>query len=138
MDTKNAGGDDHQTPLDRTPLICNEEVNFASAGIWGAMASWEDASGARWVLTPFWGPVHSSSGADLLRSGDHGAVVAFKVEEKNGKPGLMPVWMSRDMDQAEPPLVANGIVYGFGSGENTTQAYADIGLDDSSKRRIAH
>ena len=35
--------------LERTPLICNEEVNFASAGIWGAMASWEDAQGTRWI-----------------------------------------------------------------------------------------
>jgi len=138
LDTKNAGGDDHQTPLDRTPIICNEEVNFASAGIWGAMDSWEDARGTRWVITPFWGPVHSKfkvpvSYGPVL----HGALVAYKVEDKSGKPGLTPVWMSRDMNQAETPLVANGIVFGFGSGENTVQAYADIGLDDSSKRRIA-
>jgi hypothetical protein len=46
LDPKSAGGEDHQTPLYRTPLICNEEVNFASAGIWGSMTTWEDA-GAR-------------------------------------------------------------------------------------------
>jgi outer membrane protein assembly factor BamB len=138
LDTKNPGGDDHQTPLDRTPLICNEEVNFASAGIWGSMASWEDSNGTRWVLTPFWGPVHSKFKVPVSYGPvTHGAVVAFKVEEKNGKLQLTPAWMSRDMNQAEPPLVANGVVYGFGSGENTTQAYADIGLRDSSKLRIA-
>ena len=58
LDTKSAGGDNHQTPLYRTPLLCNEEVNFQSAGIWGSMASWEDSKGTRWVLTPFWGPAH--------------------------------------------------------------------------------
>ena len=52
MDTDSIGGDDHRTPLYRTPLICNEDVNFASAGIWGSLASWEDAKGTRWVLTP--------------------------------------------------------------------------------------
>ena len=45
--------------------------------------------------------------------------------------------MSRDMDHAEPPVVANGVVYSYGSGENTTQAYPDRGLDDSSPLRIA-
>ena len=34
MDTDSIGGDDHRTPLYRGPLICNEEVNMASAGIW--------------------------------------------------------------------------------------------------------
>ena len=58
LDTKSAGGANHQTPLDRTPLICNEEADFQSAGIWGSMASWEQADGTRWVLTPFWGAVH--------------------------------------------------------------------------------
>ena len=44
--------------------------------------------------------------------------------------------MSRDMNRAEPPLIANGIVLAYGSGEDTDQAYPDIGLDDVSSRRI--
>ncbi len=28
MDTSSIGGDDHRTPLYRTPLICNEDVNY--------------------------------------------------------------------------------------------------------------
>jgi hypothetical protein len=137
LDVKNAGGDDHQTPLDRTPLICNEEVNFASAGIWGSMATWEDAKGTRWVLTPFWGPVHPKFQVPVKYGPvTHGAIVAFKVEEKNGKYSLVPAWMSRDMNQAEPPVIANGVIYAFGSGENTSQAYADRGLDDASPLRI--
>lgn len=141
LDVQAAGGDDHQTPLDRTPLICNEEVNFASAGIWGSLASWEDSSGTRWVLTPFWGPVHSRYKERVpVTYGDvaYGAIVAYKVDEKNGKFSLNPAWMSRDMKRAEPPVVANGVVYAYGSGEYTEQAYADRGLYDYSPERIKH
>ena len=44
IDPKSAGGENHQTPLVRTPLLCNEEVNFTLLGkVWGSMASWEDS-----------------------------------------------------------------------------------------------
>jgi hypothetical protein len=138
LDPKAAGGGDHQTPVFRTPLLCNEEVNFASAGIWGSMASWEDSKSTRWVLTPFWGPVHPEFKPPISNGAvKHGAIVALKVEEKSGKLQLTPAWMSRDMDQAEPPVIANGIVFAYGSGENTTQAYPDRGLNDASPLRIA-
>jgi len=138
LDVKNAGGDDHQTPLDRTPMMCNEEVNFASAGIWGSMATWEDSKGTRWVLTPFWGAVHPKFQVPITHGPvKNGAVVAFKVEEKNGKYSLVPAWISRDLNRAEPPVIANGVIYAFGSGENTEQAYPDRGLDDKSPLRIA-
>jgi outer membrane protein assembly factor BamB len=137
MDTDSIGGDDHRTPLERTPLICNEDVNFASAGIWGSLASWEDSKGTRWVLTPFWGPQHSKFKAPLEYGPvKHGAIAAFKVEDRQGKPSLIPAWISRDMDQAEPPIIANGVVFAYGSGENTTQAYFDVGLADTAERRI--
>jgi hypothetical protein len=137
LDTKSAGSDNHQTPLYRTPLLCNEEVNFASAGIWGSMASWEDSTGTRWVLTPFWGPVHPDFKPPVSYGRvKHGAIVAFRLEEKSGKLQLIPAWMSRDMDQAEPPVIANGVVFAYGSGENTTQAYPDRGLNDASPLRI--
>ncbi len=133
MDTESIGGDDHRTPLHRTPLICNEEVNFASAGIWGSMASWEDAKGTRWVLTPFWGPKHSKFKAPIEYGPiKYGAIAAFRVEgkaeEKNGKWHLAPAWLSRDMNRAEPPVIANGIIFAYGNGEDTDQARFDIGL----------
>ena len=137
MDTKSIGGDDHRTPLYRSPLICNEDVNFASAGIWGSLASWEDSKGTRWVLTPIWGAKHSQFKAPIEYGPvKYGAVVAFKVEEKGGKWTLTPAWMSRDMNRAEPPVIANGVIYGYGSGEDTDQAYPDVGLADSADRRI--
>jgi outer membrane protein assembly factor BamB len=137
MDTTSIGGDDHRTPLQRTPLICNEDVNFASAGIWGSLASWEDAKGTRWVLTPIWGKKHSQFKAPIENgSVKDGAIVAFKVDERGGKPTLVPAWISRDMNRAEPPVIANGLVFAYGNGENTEQAYPDVGLDDVASRRI--
>ena len=44
--------------------------------------------------------------------------------------------MSRDMNRAEPPVVANGVVFAYGSGENTEQAYPERGLYDYSAERI--
>jgi outer membrane protein assembly factor BamB len=137
LDTAAIGGDDHRTPLYRTPLLCNEDVNFASGGIWGSLATWQDSKGARWLLTPFWGPKHSAFKAPV-EYGEvrHGAIVAFKVEQKSGKWQLTPAWISHDMNRAEPPVVANGLVFAYGSGEDTDQAYADVGLADTMERRI--
>lgn len=137
LDTKTAGGENHQTPMDRTQLLCNEETDFQSAGIWGSMANWQDSKGTQWALTPFWGPSHPDFKPPVSYGPvQHGAVVAFKVEAKDSNFRLVPAWMSRDMDQAEPPVVANGVVYAYGSGENTRQAYADRGLYDASPERI--
>ena len=137
LDTKNPGGADHQTPLYRTPLMCNQEVNFAAAGVWGNFATWQDADGTRWILSPFWGPAHPDFKVPVSHGPvTHGAVVAFKLEEKNGQLQLTPAWMSRDMNQAEPPVVANGVVYAFGSGENASQATPEMGLDANAPRRI--
>jgi outer membrane protein assembly factor BamB len=138
MDTSALGGEDHRTPAYRSPLICNEEVNF-TMGIWGAMATWQDAKGTRWVLTPFWGPKHTRFEAPIEHGQVvYGAVAAFKVvdDAKTGKPTLIPAWISRDMYMADPPVIANGIVYAYGSGESTTQRWAEPGHVGGSEGRI--
>jgi len=136
MATDSIGGDDHRTPAFRTPLICNEFVDFAEAGIWGSLATWED-NGTRWILAPFWGPKHSRFSAPI----DHGevkkgAIAAFRMTGDRDNPVLEPAWISRDMNQAEPPVIANGMVFAYGSGENTSQAYPDVGLDFRMERRV--
>jgi outer membrane protein assembly factor BamB len=137
LDPKSAGGADHQTPLYRGPLFCNEEVDFQDMGSWGAVSTWEDANGTRWVLAPFWGPLHSQFKAPIMNTPlpKEGGVAAFKVEEIDGAPQLTPVWVSRDMRRGEPVIIVNGMVFGYGSGEETKQAWPDIGLQfDSSIR----
>ena len=143
LDTAMLGGEDHRTPTYRTPLICNEEVNF-TMGVWGALASWEEANGTRWVLTPFWGPKHPQFKAPVEHGTVvYGAVAAFKVGDKAGPsakrgstPVLTPAWISRDMYMAEPPVIANGIVFGYGSGESTTQRWAEPGHVGGAQGRI--
>jgi hypothetical protein len=138
LDSKSLGGQDHRTALFRTPLVCNEEVNFAAAGVWGALASWQDSNGTRWVVVPFWGPVHPQFKAPISYGPvTTGAVVAFKVEEKDGKIILSPAWLSRNMDMAEPPVVANGIVFAYGSGESNVQVTPEQGLSaNTSAQRV--
>ena len=137
LDTTMLGGEDHRTPVHRTPLICNEEVNF-TMGIWGALATWEDTTGTRWVLTPFWGPKLPQFKAPIEHGQVvHGAVAAFKMEERAGKPQLVPAWISRNMYMADPPVIANGIVFGFGSGESTTQRWPEPGRPGGAAGRIA-
>jgi outer membrane protein assembly factor BamB len=139
LDTSAMGGEDHRTPVYRTPLVCNEEVQFAAAGIWGAISTWEDTDGTRWVLMPFWGPKHSQFTAPTeYGQVVTGAIAAFKLEEKNGGLQLTPAWVSRNMHQADPAVIANGVVFGYGNGEDATQSTADIGLAyNKATNRIA-
>lgn len=139
LDPRSLGGADHQTPLYKTPLFCNEEVDFQDAGSWGAVSTWEDPGGTRWVLAPFWGPAHSQAKFPIMNTPvtRDGGVAAFKVEERAGKLQLTPAWISRDMKRGEPVVIANGIVFGYGSGEETKQAWPDIGLQFDSSIRAA-
>jgi outer membrane protein assembly factor BamB len=140
LDTSAMGGEDHRTPVYRTPAVCNEEVQFAAAGIWGAISTWQDTDGTRWLLMPFWGPKHSQFHA-AIEYGEvvHGAIAAFKVEEKNGGVELTPAWLSRNMHQADPAVIANGVVFGYGNGEDATQSTPDIGLAyNRATNRIAN
>ncbi len=137
LDPHNVGGPNHDTPLYKTPLVCNEIVDFQNAGSWGALSSWEDAKGTRWVLMPFWGPKHSQMHFPIENTPEtkEGGQAAFKMVEKNGKPELEPVWVSRDMHRGEPSVIANGMIFAYGSGDNTQQSWTDIGLNfDSSIR----
>lgn len=140
LETGNLGGEDHRTPVDRTPLVCNEEVQFAAAGVWGALATWEDSNGTRWILVPFWGPKHSQFKAPIEHGQVvQGAVAAFKLQEKLGKLQLTPAWLSRNMWQADPVVIANGVVFAYGNGEDARQSTFDVGLAfNTAANRIAH
>jgi len=126
LDSKALGGDNHQTPLYRSPLISNNDVDFQSHGIWGSLTSWEDSDGARWLLAPVWGPKHPDYRYPVTNGGaPRGSIAAFRVEEQNGKTTLAPSWESRDMLSPIPPVVANGIVWALASGEYTQQSKVD-------------
>jgi outer membrane protein assembly factor BamB len=136
LDSQSLGGASHRTPLYRTPLIANEETDFAGFGIWGGLASWEDSKGTRWVLAPVWGPLTKDVKFPVTNGeAPHGSIVAFKVEEKDGKTVLAPAWVSRDLIIPAPPVVANGVVFALSSGENVRQANENQGGLFSAQQR---
>lgn len=49
LDAKSLGGADHRTPLFRSGLLANDDVDFAGHGFWGALSTWQDAKGTRWL-----------------------------------------------------------------------------------------
>jgi outer membrane protein assembly factor BamB len=135
MDSKSLGGPDHQTPLYRTPLVSNKNVNFQTEGTWGSFASWEDKDGTRWMLAPIGGPVAVEFPISYGPT-PNGGVIALKLTDTGGKVELTPAWLSRDMMSAEPPVVANGVVFVLAAGEFTAQANDDDGGLFSYEQRI--
>jgi len=85
-------------------VVVNVPGNGASIG--SALASWEEAeSKTRWIL--------ATKG---------GAVVAFKVVEKDGSIALEQGWTSREMVSPAPPIVVNGVVFALSSGSRSAPA----------------
>jgi outer membrane protein assembly factor BamB len=121
VDSKSLGGADHLTPLYRSPLVSNKNVNFQTEGTWGSFASWEGKDGTRWVLAPIGGPVAVDFPISYGPT-PNGGVIALKLNDAGGKLELTPAWLSRDMMSAEPPVVANGVVFVLAAGEFTAQA----------------
>ncbi len=139
LDSKSLGGDDHRKPLFRTELVSNEDVDFAGRGVWGSLSTWEDAKGTRWIFAPVWGPLHPNFKFPAT-NGDapNGSIVAFKVEDRDGKTVLTPAWVSRDLIAPAPPVGGNGVVFALSSGEFVRQARENKGGLFSPEERAQH
>jgi outer membrane protein assembly factor BamB len=97
-----------------TPLFQTEPIT-TSGQIWGGLSSYEDAEGTRWIYAPVWGAVNAGVG-----TADNGAIVALKLEERDGKPALTPAWVSEDMNSPEPPVLTGGMVFALAAGKYST------------------
>jgi outer membrane protein assembly factor BamB len=135
LDSKSIGGADHMSPLFRSELISNKNANFQTEGTWGSLASWEGKNGTRWVLGPHGGETAVKFPKSYGPT-PNGGIVAFKLQEKNGKTQLKPAWSSRDMITAEPPVIANGVVFVLAAGEFTGQANDAVGGLFTAAERI--
>ena len=136
MDTQSLGGADHRTPLLRTPLLANEEINHAGKGFWGALSTWEDAGGTRWLYAPAWGPPAADAKFPIqYGSTPNGSLMAFKVELKGGKPALTPAWNSVDMALPTPAVIANGMIFVMADGDNGAQLASNGTLLTSQDRK---
>ena len=137
LDAKKLGGEDKRTPLFRSKLLTNEDVDFAGRGFWGSLAAWTSPKNESWLYAPAWGPQTSVSDKFEKTYGEDkdGSLMAFKVVMEGGKPVLKNTWRSVNMKTPEPPIVANGIVYVLAGGDNTRQVDSG-GRMYSSEERI--
>ena len=122
LDAQSLGGADHRTPLYRSPQLANDEVNLSGRGFWGAFAAWQDFSGTRWLYAPANGP--PAAGVKFPRGyGDtpDGSVMAFRVDQKDGKPSLTLAWNSVNMKSPTPSIVGNGMVFVLADGDDPAQ-----------------
>jgi outer membrane protein assembly factor BamB len=139
LDAKSIGGGDHKTPLFRSPVFVNEEADFAGKGFWGAFAAAEDEKNKPWLFAPALGTVASDAKFPVT-NGDapNGSIMAFRIDEKDGKPTVVPAWISRDMNLPEPPIVAGDLVFAISNGEFARQSKGDGGLYSSADRIAKH
>lgn len=138
LDTKSLGGPDHFVPLYRSPLLTNQEVNFAGKGFWGAFSTWEDSAGTRWLYVPAWGPpVPGTKFALQHGATPDGSVMAFKVEEQAGKPALTPAWNSLNMSVPTPVIIANGVVFALSDGDSAVQFGPNGNLLNAEERKAS-
>lgn len=113
LDSANLGSADHQTALSITTASL-KTADFVP----GALSSWQDRSGTRWLLAPTVGKQAGELGFAVPNSAaTKGAVVAWKIVEQNGVPALQPAWVSRDLVAPLVPTIINGVVFVTSSGE---------------------
>lgn len=105
-----------QAPLFSSPAS-SKAADFAP----GALASWQETNGPRWILAPTAGTQAAEAG---FKAGNgqitKGAVVAWKLVEQNGALTLQPGWASRDLVAPLVPTIINGVVFVTSSGEFRT------------------
>jgi outer membrane protein assembly factor BamB len=125
LDGASLGGADHRTPL-FSVKIGNDAMLYASNGMWGAPATSLDGRNQRWIYVPMWGPP-SKEAAFKRTNGEatDGSIMALQLSTTGGKPSLLPMWVSRNFSVPDSPVVANGMVFGLSTGENTLQRHAD-------------
>jgi hypothetical protein len=119
LDSASLGGADHHTPLAQTGKLSKG----AKRGAWEGLATSQDKSGAFWILASINGPVQPGvQFANNNGPAAHGSIVAFKVEEQDGHTMLTPGWISRDLINPAPPVIANGVVFALEGGNPSGRA----------------
>ena len=90
----------HDTAILGAPPIATVAVPTASGFAVGALSSWQDLNGARWILAP-----------------TNNAVASFQMVEEGGMPALKAGWTSRALQTPLTPIIVNGVVFALSSGE---------------------
>lgn len=128
------GGPDHNTPLSSADPVALAGSNFSGYGLRGDFSTWVDPeSGARWIYAALHGPA-AANFPTANGPAPNGAIVAFKVEERNGLPALTPQWISRDLLSPASPITTNGLVFALSSGESSRLAKENGALYSFAER----
>jgi outer membrane protein assembly factor BamB len=90
-------------PKDLTKHAETDPIGTVGEGI----SSWQDTDGTRWVVAPNWSP-------------EKGTLVAYKFDDKGGKPTLTQAWTSHEMPSPQPPVITAGVVFALASGSHAT------------------
>ncbi len=128
LDAGDMGGGplaNHHKPVWQSSLLGNDAAagTDPSQGVWGAVTTYLTPGGRRFLYVPMWGPQSVKAPAFPVTNGPapHGFVMAFEVVQKDGAIVAEPRWMSGDMVMADPPTVANGVVYATSTGGQASQ-----------------
>jgi len=140
LDAEKLGGDNHMTPLWASPRLGNdaETGTDPGRGVWGAITTYENPQGRRFLYLPMLGEPSTQSPVFPITNGPrpNGSVLAFEMKNDNGKISAVPVWTSDDMVMPDPPVVANGVLYALASGGQAMQNFAKPG-DPRMPRNIS-
>ena len=115
LDAASLGGADHHTPLFETAPVSKAGEKHG----WDGFATWQDKDGNAWVYASVSAGVQVSG---INGTAEHGAVVALKLGDADGKLSLIPAWVSEDMVSPAPPRVANGLVIALAGGDAANHA----------------
>ena len=134
LDANDLGGGplaNHQKPLWQSPRLGNDIAagTDPSSGVWGAVTTYLTPGGKRFLYLPIWGPQGKESPVFPVTQGPtpNGYVMAFEVVQEGGAISAQPRWMSGDMIMADPPVVANGVVYATSTGGQAWQNFRQAG-----------
>ena len=125
LDAKSLGGADHRTPM-FSIKAGNDELSYASMGVWGAPATFVNARNERWVYFPMWGPPSKEvkfGGAMVT----HGTAALWRSRwwSRAESRCSVPKWVLAQSRGAGFPVIANGVIYAISTGENTLQRHTD-------------
>ena len=116
LDGATPGGADHRTPLARSAVY-----STAADVPPGAITTWQDQDGVRWLLVAAHGPVAADAKFGSTNGPvTNGTIAAFRVTGQGGSTMLEPAWTSRDLTSPATPIVLNDVVFALSSGAYRT------------------
>lgn len=127
LDASSLGGADHHTPLFATPPL----TEASAAHGWDGFAAWTSRDGTSWVIASIAAPVTAAPGSSIA----HGALVAFRLDDSSGTPKLVQAWVSGDMINPAPPVIAGNVVIALAGGDRSSHAVLYV-LDGATGRQL--